>query len=159
MTTKTKAIKASEIKRLWHLKNAEGKILGRLATKVAFLLMGKNKPYFVNHLDCGDYVVVINAARIQVSGRKKKQKIYYRHSGYPGGFKEISFEEQMKRDPRKIIRDAVSGMLPKNKLRDKRLARLKIFVDGKHPYAGKFKIKKSKSPAKGWSASGGKRDR
>lgn len=136
---RTKSTKASEIKRSWHLVDAQGKILGRLSTKIATLLMGKDKPYFVPHLDCGDYVVVVNAAKIQVTGRKAKQKLYYRHSGYPGGFRAIPFEKQMARDPAKIIRHAVAGMLPKNKLRDKRLARLKIFADEKHPYDGKLK--------------------
>ena len=136
---KTKATKASEIKRIWHLIDAQNQILGRLASQIALLLMGKNKPNFVNYLDGGDYVVVINAAQIKVTGRKAAQKLYRRHSGYPGGFKEISFEKQMEKDPRFVIRHAVAGMLPKNKLRDKRLARLKIFIDEKHPYDDKFK--------------------
>jgi len=138
---RTKSTKKSEIKRNWHLIDAKDQILGRLSTKIASLLMGKHKPYYVSHLDCGDYVVVVNAADVQVSGRKRKQKMYYRHSGYPGGFKEISFEQQMAKDPRKVIHHAVAGMLPKNKLRDQRLARLKIFVDEKHPYEDKLKIK------------------
>ena len=141
MTSKTKSTKASEIKRSWHHFDAKGKILGRLATEIVQLLIGKNKPYFVNHLDCGDYVVVTNVADIEISGRKKKQKIYYRHSGYPGGFKEVTFEQQMKRDPRKVIYHAIKGMLPKNKLRDKRLARLKIFINDKHPYKDQLKAK------------------
>jgi len=136
---KTKATKASEIKRDWHLIDAKDQILGRLSTKIARLLIGKDKPYFVNYLDCGDYVVVVNAAQIKVSGRKAQQKIYYRHSGYPGGFKQVPFEKQLEKDPRKIIRHAVAGMLPKNKLRQRRLARLKIFVDEKHPYQSQFK--------------------
>lgn len=136
---KTKTTKKSEIIRGWHLVDAEGKILGRVATEIANLLMGKSKPYWVPHLDCGDYVVVINAAKVKVSGKKAEQKKYYSHSGYPGGFREISFKEQLGKDPRKIIKHAVAGMLPKNKLRDKRLARLKIFVDEKHPYLEKFK--------------------
>lgn len=131
--------KASEIKHDWHLINAKGKALGRLASKIALLLQGKHKPYFASHLDCGDYVVVTNAAQIQVTGRKAKQKTYVRHSGYPGGFKEITFEKQMARDPKKVIRHAVSGMLPKNKLRKGRLARLKIFADEKHPYKDRLK--------------------
>lgn len=135
---KTKKTKASEIERSWHLVDAKGQILGRLASQIATLLIGKNKPYFVNHLDCGDYVVVINAARVRVTGRKSKQKLYRRHSGYPGGFRELSFEEQMAKDPKKIIYHAISGMLPKNKLRKKRLVRLKIFVDSKHSYKDKF---------------------
>jgi len=143
---KTKVTRKREIKREWRLFDAKDKILGRLATKIAILLMGKNKPYFVSHLDCGDYVVVINAAKVRMSGRKMEQKKYYRHSGYPGGFKEVSFAQQMAKDPKKIIRHAVAGMLPKNKLRAKRLARLKVFVDEKHPYQDKFsnaKLQKS----------------
>jgi large subunit ribosomal protein L13 len=136
---KTKSTKASEIKRHWHLMDASGQVLGRLSTEIAVLLMGKGKPYFVNHLDCGDYVVVINASRVKVTGRKNKQKLYRRHSGFPGGFKEASFEEQLAKDPRKIVRHAVAGMLPKNKLRKPRLARLKIFPEIKHPYQDKFK--------------------
>lgn len=137
---RTKATKASEIKRSWHLIDAKDQILGRLATKIARLLMGKDKPYFVNYLDCGDYIVVTNVAKIRVTGKKAKQKIYYRHSGYPGGFREINFAKQMEKDPRKIIRHAVAGMLPKNKLKDKRLARLKIFIDEKHPYKDKLTL-------------------
>jgi len=136
---RTKATKASEIKRFWHLIDAQDQILGRLSTRIAHLLLGKDKPYFVNFLDCGDYVVVINADKVKVTGRKAKQKMYSRHSGYPGGFKQISFEKQMVKDPRKIIRHAVAGMLPKNKLQDKRLARLKIFLGEKHPYEDKLK--------------------
>ena len=139
MTFKTKVTKEKEIKRQWHLFDAKGQILGRLAVKIASLLMGKEKPYFVSHLDCGDYVVVINANKIELSGEKKTKKVYYRHSGYPGGFKEITFQHQFAKDPTKIIYHAVSGMLPQNKLRDKRLARLKIFVEVKHDYEDKFK--------------------
>ncbi|MBU3956836.1 50S ribosomal protein L13 [Patescibacteria group bacterium] len=134
---KTKVTKASEIKREWHLINAQGKILGRLASQIAQILMGKDKPYYAPNLDCGDYLVVINAAKIEISGRKRKQKLYRRHSGYPGGFRELTFTQLMKRDPRKIIRYAVTGMLPQNKLRDRRLARLKVFVDDEHPYKDK----------------------
>ena len=142
---KTKATKASEIKRKWHLIDAQGKILGRLASQIAKILMGKDKPYYVPNLDCGDYVVIINMAKIEISGRKRKQKLYRRHSGYPGGFRELTFAQLMKRDPRKIIRHAVSGMLPKNKLRDKRLARMKVFVNDKHPYQDKFPTTASSS--------------
>jgi len=136
---KTHSVKKGEIKRVWHLIDAKEQILGRLATKVANLLVGKDKPYFVSHLDCGDYVVVINASQVRVSGKKVKQKKYYRHSGYPGGLKEITFSQQMEKDPTKVIRHAVAGMLPKNKLRDKRLARLKIFAKEEHPYKDKIK--------------------
>lgn len=136
---KTKVTKKSEIKRVWHLIDSKNEVLGRLANKIANLLMGKNKPYFTGNLDCGDYVIVVNAEKIEVTGKKSEQKKYYRHSGYPGGFRTTTFNEQMKKDPRKIINHAVSGMLPKNKLRDERLRRLKIFVGDKHPYEDKIK--------------------
>lgn len=139
MTFKTRATKAKEIKRDWHLMDAQGQILGRLAVNIAALLMGKNKPALVPYLDGGDYVVVINAAKVEVTGRKHDNKLYYRHSGYPGGFKKVTFSQQMAKDPTEIIRQAVEGMLPKNKLRDQRLARLKIFVDKEHNYEDKFK--------------------
>jgi len=139
MTFKTRVTKAKEIKREWHLINAQDQILGRMAVEIAALLMGKNKPSFVPYLDSGDYVVVINAVKVKVSGRKAENKLYYRHSGYPGGFKKVTFAQQMAKDPTQIIRHAVEGMLPKNKLRDPRLARLKVFIDEKHNYEDKFK--------------------
>ena len=139
MTFKTRVTKAKEIKREWHLINAQDQILGRMAVEIAALLMGKNKPSFVPYLDSGDYVVVINAVKVKVSGRKAENKLYYRHSGYPGGFKKVTFAQQMAKDPTQIIRHAVEGMLPKNKLRDQRLARLKVFIDEKHNYEDKFK--------------------
>jgi len=135
---KTYSPKKSEIQRKWHLIDAKGKILGRMATQIAQLLMGKNKPIFSPHLDVGDWVVVINAKEVKVSGRKEKQKIYYRHSGYPGGLKALTFEQMMNKDPRKVVWLAVAGMLPKNKLRKQRLKRLRIFTDNKHPYEKKF---------------------
>lgn len=136
---RTKTTKLSEIKRSWHLIDAKDETLGRLATRIARLLMGKDKPYFVRHLDCGDWVVIVNASDVKVTGRKASQKLYYRHSGYPGGFRQISFEKQMERDPTKVIKHAVSGMLPKNKLRKRMLTRLRIYGDDKHPYGSKFK--------------------
>jgi len=131
--------KAKDIKREWHLIDARGEVLGRLSTRIAGLLIGKNKPYYAPHLDCGDWVVVINAREIEVTGKKRKQKIYYRHSGYPGGLKALTFEQMMQKDPKKVISHAVAGMLPKNKLRKKRLVRLRVFVDEKHDYEEKFK--------------------
>ncbi len=135
----TYATKAKDIKREWHLIDVQGQVLGRLSTQIAVLLIGKNKPYYTGHLDCGDWVVVINAQGVQVTGKKRKQKIYYRHSGYPGGLKAFTFEQMMAKDPRKVIFHAVSGMLPKNKLRKKRLKRLRVFVGEKHPYGKKIK--------------------
>ena len=139
---KTKATKKGEIKRDWHLLDAQDQILGRLATQASFWLIGKNKPYYAPYLDCGDYVVVINTKSVKVSGKKEQQKIYYRHSGYPGGFSQTRFEEQMAKDPRKVILHAVSGMLPKNKLRSERLRRLRVFIDDKHPYQNQLRNKK-----------------
>ena len=140
MNFKTQATKASEIKRDWHLIDANDQILGRMAVRIASLLMGKEKVYLVNYLDCGDYVVVINAEKIQLTGRKREQNIFYRHSGFPGGFKEVPFQTQMAKDPTQIVRHAVSGMLPKNKQRDVRLARLKIFAGSKHHFEDKFVV-------------------
>jgi len=135
----TYSTKDKDIKREWHLFDARDKILGRLSTKIAELLIGKNKPYYTGHLDCGDWVVIINAGDVKVTGKKRKQKIYYRHSGYPGGLKALTFEQMMQKDPRKVIFHAVSGMLPKNKLRKERLKRLRVFVGEKHPYEEKIK--------------------
>lgn len=135
---KTRTLKAKEIKREWHLIDLSGAVLGRSITKVAELLMGKNKPTFTPHLDGGDYVVIINAKNVVVTGNKQTDKIYRHHTGFPGGFREIPFNDLMKKDPRKVIEKAVSGMLPKNKLRAPRLKRLKIFVGDTHPYSNKF---------------------
>ncbi len=138
---KTYATKLTDIKRTWHLIDVKGKVLGRIATDISKKLIGKTKPYYTSHLDCGDYVVVINSNLVEVTGRKKKQKIYYRHSNYPGGLKGISFEDQQKKDSRVIIKRAIKNMLPKNKLRDKRLNRLKVFKDNHHIYQDKFNKK------------------
>ncbi len=141
---KTFITKKSDIKRVWHLIDAKDQILGRLASRIAQLLIGKNKVYFTPSLDCGDWVVVINAQKIRLTGRKSQQKVYRFHSNYPGGFKELTFKQMMEKDPKKVIRLAVGGMLPKNKLRDQRLARLKIFINEKHNYEDKFKNLKNK---------------
>jgi large subunit ribosomal protein L13 len=137
------ATKKSQIYHHWHLIDLKDQVLGRISTRIAEKLMGKTKPYFVRHLDCGDFVVAINAKNIVVTGRKKTQKKYYRHSGYAGGFKELTFEQLHQKDPRKIIIHAVKNMLPQNKLRQKMLARLKVFADDNHPYQDKFTSKKS----------------
>ena len=127
-----------DIQRQWHLVDLKDKVLGREATKMATLLIGKNKVYYVLYLDCGDYIVVLNAAKVRLTGKKEQQKQYFRHSGYPSGLKIISYREQKLKDPTKIVKLAVSRMLPKNKLRSQRLARLKIFKDESHPYGEKF---------------------
>ncbi|MBU0619429.1 50S ribosomal protein L13 [Patescibacteria group bacterium] len=136
---KTRATKAKEIKRHWHLIDLKDQILGRVSTQIAGLLQGKDKVYFTSNLDYGDYVVAINALNIKLTGNKAKQKVYYRHSGYPGGLREISFSQQMAKDPRKVILLAVRNMLPKNKLRSGRLRRLRVFSDAEHNYQDKFK--------------------
>jgi len=131
---KTFVPKKNEVERKWWLVNAEGKILGRLATEVAILLRGKRKPKFANFLDCGDYVVVINAEKIMVSGKKEEQKKYYSHSGYPGGLKETTFKEFLKKKPEEVIRRAVLGMIPKNKLGRAVYKKLKVYRGSNHPH-------------------------
>ena len=132
------ATKAKEIVREWHLIDVDGKILGRISTEIANLLMGKSKPYFVRNLDCGDFVVVINSKNVKVTGNKEEKKVYYRHSGYPGGFKSETLGELRIRKSDDIIIHAVSGMLPQNRLRDQMLKRLKVFETSKHDYEDKF---------------------
>ena len=131
---KTYSVKANEIKREWYLINAEGKTLGRLASEIAKILKGKHKPIYSPHLDCGDYVIVINAEKIRVTGRKLDQKIYYRHSGYPGGLKSITLREQFAKHPERVIKAAVKGMLPKNRLGRKMLKKLKVYAGDSHPH-------------------------
>lgn len=137
----TVSTKQNDIKRVWHLIDAEGETLGRLGTKVAELLMGKSKPYFVRNLDCGDYVVVINAKTVTVTGRKEDQKVYNRHSGYPGGFRSETLKELRNRRPEEIIRRSVKGMLPGNKLADRMITRLYVSSGPEHKFAEKFVIK------------------
>ncbi len=136
---KTFSLRKEDVKREWHLLDARGQVLGRLAVQAAELLIGKHKPNFTPHIDNGDYVVVINAADVRVTGRKLKQKMYYRHTGYLGNLKELTLAQMLAKDPRKVIWLAVRGMLPKNKLRQQRLGRLKVFNDDQHPYADKLK--------------------
>lgn len=135
----TVSLSAKDIKREWHLIDAKGKILGRLATQVSQILNGKNKPYWVPYLDTGDYVVVINAAQVKVTGKKEEQKKYIRHSGYPGGYKEELLEDLRKRKPEEIVRHAVSGMLPKNKLKKMMLKRFYVFAGSDHPFKERLK--------------------
>jgi large subunit ribosomal protein L13 len=132
---KTYSIKPKDISRKWYVLDASEVPLGRLATAAASLLLGKAKPTITPHMDGGDYVIVINSASLVVTGNKRKDKTYYRHSGYPGGLYERTLQEQLERDPNKVIFDAVRGMLPVNKLRDGRLARLKIYPNDQHNHA------------------------
>ena len=135
---KTTVLKGNQVARTWHLIDLKGQTLGRICTQIASILMGKDKPTFSYHRDDGDYVVAINAADIQVTGRKLKQKIYYRHTAWSGHLKELKLSELLAKDPRKVISHGVYGMLPKNKLRDIRMTRLKVFVGSDHKYADKF---------------------
>jgi large subunit ribosomal protein L13 len=141
MQIATKPTKAEQIKRNWHLRDAKGKILGRFSSEIATLLMGKQKAYFVRNLDCGDYVVVVNAKEIAVTGKKEIDKYYARHSGYPGGFKSETLKEMRDRDPEEIIRHAVFGMIPHNKIGAKLMKRLYVFEGEEHEYHDKFKVK------------------
>ena len=146
---KTYSTKASDIKREWHIIDASDKVLGKLATQVASLLMGKHKPIFCRHLDVGDFVVVINAEQVRVTGNKTKQKLYYRHSGYPGGLKGISLERMMQTSPSQVIEHAVKGMLPHNRLEARMMKRLRVYVGDAHPYRGQIKATSLKTEEKG----------
>lgn len=131
---KTYQPKAKEVKREWHLLDAKGEVLGRLCTKIATYLTGKHKATYSTHMDMGDFVVVLNAEKVEVTGKKDQQKVYQSHSGYPGGFKERSYQQVMDIHPERIIEHAVIGMLPNNRLRDPRMLRLKVVVGDKNPY-------------------------
>jgi len=131
--------KQKHILRLWYQFDVKNKILGRISTEISKRLIGKSKPYYVPYLDCGDYVVVTNAGKIQVTGNKFKDKTYMNYSGYPGGLRKKTYREIYEVNPERIIREAISGMLPKNKLRASMLKRLFIYKDENHPYKNKFK--------------------
>ena len=136
---KTYSTKASDIKREWHVIDASDKVLGKLATQVAGLLMGKHKPIFSRHLDTGDFVVVINADKVRVTGNKARQKLYYRHSGYPGGLKSISLDKMMQTNPTRVIEHAVKGMLPHTRLGASMVKKLKVYVGDTHPHQAQTK--------------------
>jgi large subunit ribosomal protein L13 len=129
---KTYQAKKEEVEHQWFLVNAEGKVLGRMAAELAKILRGKNKPIYTPHVDTGDFVVVINASKVSLTGKKMKDKIYYHHSGHPGGIKAISAEKLLAQKPTELIRKAVKGMLPKNSLGRQMLTKLKIFAGPNH---------------------------
>lgn len=131
---KTHAVKAQEIEREWYLVDAAGQTLGRLASRVAQILKGKHKPIYSPHLDTGDFVVVINAAKIQVTGKRREQKIYYHHSGYPGGLKATDLATLLSRHPTRVLEEAVRGMLPKNALGEQMMHKLKVYAGSQHPH-------------------------
>jgi large subunit ribosomal protein L13 len=131
---KTYVATQEDRQRGWHLVDAEGQILGRLATQIADTLRGKRKPEYTPHCDTGDFVVVVNAAKIRVTGKKLTDKIYYRHSGYPGGLRSRTLAEMLERRPEEVIRKAVKGMLPRNRLARQQLTKLKIYAGPEHPH-------------------------
>lgn len=131
---KTKVLKKSDIERKWYVIDAQDKVLGRMATRIARILMGKGKVQYSPHVDCGDYVIVLNADKFKVTGNKMEDKIYYRHSFYPGGLKAINLKLMLEKNPKRVIFHAVSGMLPKNKFRTRRLKRLKLYLGTDHPH-------------------------
>ena len=131
---KTWTAKPGEIERQWHLVDAEGQTLGRLATRIADTLRGKHKPQYTPHVDTGDFVVVVNAEKVAVTGKKLDDKVYHRHSGYPGGLRSRTLREQLARRPEEVIRKAVKGMLPRNRLSRAQLRKLKIYAGPEHPH-------------------------
>ena len=131
---KTYTARAEDIEQEWFLVNAEGKTLGRLASEIAQVLRGKHKPIYTPHLDCGDFVIVVNAEKVRVTGRKLDQKMYYRHTGYPGGIKSISLRNQLLKHPERVLQAAVRGMLPRNRLGRKMLKKLKVYAGDSHPH-------------------------
>jgi large subunit ribosomal protein L13 len=132
---KTYSQKESEVQRDWYVVDATNQVLGRLATQIATLLRGKHKPTFTPHIDGGDFVVVVNAEKVRVTGRKDQQKMYYRHSGYPGGFKQITYRRMLSSHPDRIIRFAVKGMIPKTRLGRRLMTKLKVYAGPTHPHA------------------------
>jgi large subunit ribosomal protein L13 len=126
--------RAGEVPRRWYVVDAQGKVLGRLASRIAMTLRGKTKPVFTPYLDTGDFVVVVNAAQIRLTGRKLDQKLYYRHSGYPGGLKTTSARQLLQKKPEEVLRHAVRGMLPRNSMGRALLKKLKIYAGGEHPH-------------------------
>jgi large subunit ribosomal protein L13 len=132
---KTYSAKPKEVTRKWYILDASQLTLGRLSTQVAQLLLGKGKPMFTRHIDCGDYVIVINSDKLKVTGDKLEKKVYYRHSGYPGGLKEQQLKDKLEADSTSVIINSVRGMLPDNKLRADRMARLKVYKDENHNHS------------------------
>jgi len=132
---KTYSAKAEDIKREWLVVDAEGKTLGRLSTEIATILRGKHKPIFTPHVDCGDFVIVINAGKIRVTGDRLDQKMYYRHSGYMGGLKQVSLRQMLQTHPERVLQLSVRGMLPKNRLGRQVFKKLKVYASPTHPHA------------------------
>jgi large subunit ribosomal protein L13 len=137
---RTYTAKPREVARTWYVVDAEAQTLGRLATQIAGVLRGKGKPAYTPHVDTGDFVIVVNAEKIRVTGNKLDQKIYYHHSGYPGGLRERTLRDQLERRPEEVLRRAVRGMLPKNRLASAQLRKLKIYAGPEHPHAAQSPV-------------------
>ena len=138
---KTFVAKEHEIEKNWHMIDASNKVLGRLATEIATILRGKNKPIFTPHMDAGDYVVVVNAERVVLTGNKLEKKTYYRHSGYVGGLKKTTAKEMLEKKPENLIKLAVKGMLPKTSLGRRQLTKLKVYAGPDHPHRAQQPVK------------------
>ena len=132
---KTHATKPSDIKRNWYIVDAQGKTLGRLATRIASVLKGKHKPIYSPSMDTGDYVIVVNAGKVVATGRKLDEKMYYRHTGYPGGLRQVSLRDQLAKHPERVLQAAVRGMLPHNRLGRAMFKKLKVYAGADHPHA------------------------
>ena len=132
---RTYSPKPGDIQRQWHLIDAEDVVLGRLASQTAILLRGKHKPVYAPHVDTGDFVIIVNAAKVHLSGNKRTQKLAYRHSGYPGGLRSVRYDELLSKNPEKAVEKAVKGMLPKNTLGRQMLSKLKVYAGAEHPHA------------------------
>jgi large subunit ribosomal protein L13 len=131
---KTVSAREQDIQREWFVVDAQGQTLGRLATRVAAILRGKHKPNYTPHVDCGDHVIIVNAEKIHTTGQKMSQKTYYRHSGYPGGLKEITLRDQLQKFPNRVLESAIRGMLPKNTLGRRMFKKLKVYAGPNHPH-------------------------
>lgn len=144
---KTYSLKAKEVERRWHVLDAEGRPLGRLASEVAQLLRGKHRPTFTPSMDNGDFVIVVNAAKVKLTGNKIKQKVYYRHTGYPGGLKETLLDRMLETYPERVVQQAVKGMLPHNRLSRRILKHLKVYGGPDHPHEAQVNVGKSAATA------------
>lgn len=132
---RTFSARAQDVEKKWYVVDAQGKTLGRLASEIVTILRGKHKPIYTPHIDCGDYVIVVNAEKVRVTGLKLDQKAYYRHSGYPGGLKTVTLRDQLQKFPERVIESAVKGMLPKNRLGRQLHKKLKVYAGPNHPHA------------------------
>lgn len=144
---KTYSTREKDVERQWHVVDASDETLGRLASRVAILLMGKHKPIYAPHLDTGDYVIVVNAAKVRVTGKKAKQKMYYRHTGYPGGIKSTTLGNMLAAHPTRVIEHAIKGMLPRNRLGRAMYRKLKVYAGDNHPHQAQ--VAGSKTAAEG----------